>query len=115
MANRRNNKQDPMGVVIPNEEETVNVFETEPIDIPEGASANDAFQELEEGSYDIRIMVQTPEGEILTSRTMLSKWEIEQTKHWRRPDVVLQTIVNMAVEVTKELRLDQSVDLPDSI
>ena len=88
MANRRNNKQHPLGVVIPIVEEVT----------AEMAAHHD-------DSFDIYLAIKTPDGEVLDIQRSLSRDELARSLPWRRPDVVLQNIVNMGVEITKGLRL----------
>ena len=84
MANRRNNKQHPLGVVIPIVEEVA-------------AYPDDSFE--------IYLAIKMPNGEKLDIQRRLSRDELERSLPWRRPDVVLQNIVNMGVEITKWLYL----------
>lgn len=84
MANRRNNKQHPLGVVIPIVEEVA-------------AYPDDSFE--------IYLAIKMPNGEKLDIQRRLSRDELERSLPWRRPDVVLQKIVNMGVEITKGLYL----------
>ena len=88
MANRRNNKQHPLGVVIPIVEEVT----------AEMAAHHD-------DSFDIYVAIKMPNGETLDIKRRLSRDELERSLPWRRPDVVLQNIVNMGVEITKGLYL----------
>ena len=92
MANRRNNKQHPLGVVIPIEEE-----QSPPVE--------DAVITLVDDSFDIYLAIKTPDGEVLDIQRRLSRDELARSLPWRRPDVVLQNIVNMGVEITKGLYL----------
>ena len=88
MANRRNNKQHPLGVVIPIVEEVTAEVAAHPDD-----------------SFDIHLAIKTPDGEALDIQRSLSRDELARSLPWRRPDVVLQNIVNMGVEITKGLYL----------
>ena len=88
MANRRNNKQHPLGVVIPIVEEVTAEMAAYPND-----------------SFDIYLAIKMPNGESLDIQRRLSRDELERSLPWRRPDVVLQNIVNMGVEITKGLYL----------
>ena len=92
MANRRNNKQHPLGVVIPIVEEVTAEMAAEVATYP-----NDSF--------DIYLAIKMPNGESLDIQRRLSRDELERRLPWRRPDVVLQNIVNMGVEITKGLYL----------
>ena len=92
MANRRNNKQHPLGVVIPIVEEVTAEMAAEVAAYP-----NDSF--------DIYLAIKMPNGETLDIKRRLSRDELERSLPWRRPDVVLQKIVNMGVEITKGLYL----------
>ena len=89
MANRRNNKQHPLGVVIPLEDEVVEEEQSPPV----------------EDTFDIYLAIKMPNGEMLDIKGRLSRDELERSLPWRRPDVVLQKIVNMGVEITKGLYL----------
>lgn len=97
MANRRNNKQHPLGVVIPIVEEVVEEEQSPPVE--------DAVITLVDDSFDIYLAIKTPDGEVLDIQRSLSRDELARSLPWRRPDVVLQNIVNMGVEITKGLRL----------
>ena len=101
MANRRNNKQHPLGVVIPIEDEDVEEEQSPPV---EGAVTTlvDAYPD---DSFDIYLAIKTPDGEVLDIQRSLSRDELARSLPWRRPDVVLQNIVNMGVEITKGLYL----------
>ena len=88
MANRRNNKQHPLGVVIPIVEEVTAEMAAHPDD-----------------SFEIYLAIKMPNGETLDIKRRLSLDELERSLPWRRPDVVLQKIVNMGVEITKGLYL----------
>ena len=88
MANRRNNKQHPLGVVIPIVEEVTAEMAAYPND-----------------SFDIYLAIKMPNGETLDIKRRLSRDELERSLPWRRPDVVLQNIVNMGVEITKGVYL----------
>lgn len=101
MANRRNNKQHPLGVVIPMEDEDVEEEQSPPV---EGAvtTSVDAYPD---DSFDIYLAIKMPNGETLDIKRRLSRDELERSLPWRRPDVVLQNIVNMGVEITKGLYL----------
>lgn len=92
MANRRNNKQHPLGVVIPIVEEV-----TAEMAAQVAADPDDSF--------DIYLAIKMPNGETLDIKRRLSRDELERSLPWRRPDVVLQKIVNMGVEITKGLYL----------
>lgn len=92
MANRRNNKQHPLGVVIPIVEEV-----TAEMAAQVAADPDDSF--------DIYLAIKMPNGETLDIKRRLSRGELERSLPWRRPDVVLQKIVNMGVEITKGLYL----------
>ena len=97
MANRRNNKQHPLGVVIPIEDEGVEEEQSPPVE--------DAVITLVDDSFDIYLAIKTPDGEVLDIQRSLSRDELARSLPWRRPDVVLQNIVNMGVEITRGLRL----------
>ena len=97
MANRRNNKQHPLGVVIPLEDEVVEEEQSPPVE--------DAVIALVDDSFDIHLAIKTPDGEVLDIQRSLSRDELARSLPWRRPDVVLQKIVNMGVEITKGLYL----------
>ena len=97
MANRRNNKHHPLGVVIPNEDEGVEEEQSPPVE--------DAVTTLVDDSFDIHLAIKTPDGEVLDIQKSLSRDELASSLPWRRPDVVLQNIVNMGVEITKGLYL----------
>ena len=97
MANRRNNKQHPLGVVIPIEDEGVEEEQSPPVE--------DAAITLVDDSFDIYLAIKTPDGEALDIQRSLSRYELERSLPWRRPDAVLQNIVNMGVEITRGLRL----------
>ena len=56
-------------------------------------------------SFDIYLAIKMPNGETLDIKRRLSRDELERSLPWRRPDVVLQNIVNMGVEITKGLYL----------
>ena len=92
MANRRNNKQHPLGVVIPIVEEVTAEMAAQVATHP-----NDSFE--------IYLAIKMPNGETLDIKRRLSRDELERSLPWRRPDVVLQNIVNMGVEITKGLYL----------
>ena len=97
MANRRNNKQHPLGVVIPIEDEGVEEEQSPPVE--------DADTTLVDDSFDIYLAIKAPDGEVLDIQRSLSRDELARSLPWRRPDVVLQNIVNMGVEITKGLYL----------
>ena len=99
MANRRNNKQHPLGVVIPMED--VEEEQSPPV---EGAvtTSVDAYPD---DSFEIYLAIKMPNGETLDIKRRLSRDELERSLPWRRPDVVLRNIVNMGVEITKGLYL----------
>ena len=101
MANRRNNKQHPLGVVIPIVEEVVEEEQSPPVE--------DAVTTLVDAdpddSFDIHLAIKTPDGEVLDVQRSLSRVDLARSLPWRRPDVVLQNIVNMGVEITKGLYL----------
>ena len=97
MANRRNNKHHPLGVVIPIVEEGVEEEQSPPVE--------DAAIALVDDSFDIYLAIKTPDGEVLDIQRSLSRDELARSLPWRRPDVVLQNIVNMGVEITRGLRL----------
>ena len=96
MANRRNNKQHPLGVVIPIVEEVTAEMAAQVA--AEVAAHHD-------DSFDIYVAIKMPNGEKLDVQRRLSRDELERSLPWRRPDVVLQNIVNMGVEITKGLYL----------
>ena len=96
MANRRNNKQHPLGVVIPIVEEVT-------AEMAAQAAAEVAAHH--DDSFDIYVAIKMPNGETLDIKRRLSRDELERSLPWRRPDVVLQNIVNMGVEITKGLYL----------
>ena len=96
MANRRNNKQHPLGVVIPIVEEVT-------AEMAAQAAAEVAAHH--DDSFDIYVAIKMPNGETLDIKRRLSRDELERSLPWRRPDVVLQKIVNMGVEITKGLYL----------
>ena len=56
-------------------------------------------------SFEIYLAIKMPNGETLDIKRRLSRDELERSLPWRRPDVVLQNIVNMGVEITKGLYL----------
>ena len=99
MANRRNNKQHPLGVVIPMED----------VEEEQSPPVEDAVTTLVDAhpddTFDIYVAIKMPNGETLDIKRRLSRDELERSLHWRRPDVVLQKIVNMGVEITKGLYL----------
>ena len=99
MANRRNNKQHPLGVVIPIED--VEEEQSPPVE-DAVITLVDAYPD---DSFDIYLAIKTPDGEALDIQRSLSRDELERSLPWRRPDVVLQNIVNMGVEITKGLYL----------
>ena len=99
MANRRNNKQHPLGVVIPMED--VEEEQSPPV---EGA-ATTSVDAHPDDSFEIYLAIKMPNGETLDIKRRLSRDELERSLPWRRPDVVLQNIVNMGVEITKGLYL----------
>ena len=101
MANRRNNKQHPLGVVIPMEDEDVE----EELSPPVEDAVTTLIDAHPDDSLDIYLAIKTPDGEALDIRRSLSRDELESSLPWRRPDVVLQNIVNMGVEITKGLYL----------
>ena len=101
MANRRNNKYHPLGVVIPNEDEGVEEEQSPPV---EGAVTT-LVNAYPDDSFDIYLAIKTPDGEVLDIQRSLSRDELACSLPWRRPDVVLQNIVNMGVEITKGLYL----------
>ena len=96
MANRRDNKQHPLGVVIPIVEEVTAEMAAQVA--AEVAAHHD-------DSFDIYVAIKMPNGEKLDVQRRLSRDELERSLPWRRPDVVLQNIVNMGVEITKGLYL----------
>ena len=96
MANRRNNKQHPLGVVIPIVEEVTAEMAAQ-VTAEMAAYPNDSF--------DIYLAIKMPNGETRDIERRLSRDELERSLPWRRPDVVLQNIVNMGVEITKGLYL----------
>ena len=96
MANRRNNKQHPLGVVIPIVEEVTAEMAAQVA--AEVAAHHD-------DSFDIYVAIKMPNGEKLDVQRRISRDELERSLPWRRPDVVLQNIVNMGVEITKGLYL----------
>ena len=96
MANRRNNKQHPLGVVIPIVEEVTAEM---------AAQVAAEMAAYPDDSFDIYLAIKMPNGETLDVKRRLSREEVERNLHWRRPDVVLQNIVNMGVEITKGLYL----------
>ena len=96
MANRRNNKQHPLGVVIPIVEEVTAEM---------AAQVAAEVAAYPDDSFDIHLAIKTPDGEVLDIQRSLSLDELARSLPWRRPDVVLQNIVNMGVEITRGLRL----------
>ena len=106
MANRRNNKQHPLGVVIPIEDEDVEEELSPPVE--------DAVTTLVDAHpddfLDIHLAIKMPDGEVLDIQRSLSLDELARSLPWRRPDVVLQNIVNMGVEITKGLYLGPNSD-----
>ena len=96
MANRRNDKHHPLGVVIPIVEEVTAEMAAQ-VAAEVAAHPDDSF--------DIYLAIKTPDGEALDIRRSLSLDELARSLPWRRPDVVLQNIVNMGVEITKGLYL----------
>ena len=104
MANRRNNKQHPAGVVIPIVEEvTAEMAAQVAAEVAAQVAAEVAAHH--DDSFDIYVAIKLPNGETLDIKRRLSRDELERSLPWRRPDVVLQNIVNMGVEITKGLRL----------
>ena len=101
MANRRNNKQHPLGVVIPMEDEDVEEEQSPPVEDAVIALA-DTYPD---DSFEIYLAIKMPNGEKLDIQRSLSLDELARSLPWRRPDVVLQNIVNMGVEITKGLYL----------
>ena len=101
MANRRNNKQYPAGVIIPIEDEDVEEEQSPPVE-DAVTTLVDAYPD---DSFGIYLAIKTPDGEALDIQRSLSRYELERSLPWRRPDVVLQNIVNMGVEITKGLYL----------
>ena len=100
MANRRNNKQHPLGVVIPIVEEV-----TAEMAAQVAAEVAAEVAAYPDDSFDIHLAIKTPDGEVLDIQRSLSLDELARSLPWRRPDVVLQNIVNMGVEITKGLYL----------
>ena len=96
MANRRNDKHHPLGVVIPIVEEVTAEM---------AAQVAAEVAAYPDDSFDIYLAIKTPDGEVLDIQRSLSRYELERSLPWRRPDVVLQNIVNMGVEITKGLYL----------
>ena len=96
MANRRNNKQHSLGVVIPIVEEVTAEM---------AAQVAAEMAAYPDDSFDIHLAIKTPDGEVLDIQRSLSLDELARSLPWRRPDVVLQNIVNMGVEITKGLYL----------
>ena len=96
MANRRNNKQHPLGVVIPIVEEVTAEM---------AAQVAAEVAAYPDDSFEIYLAIKMPNGEKLDIKRRLSRDELESSLPWRRPDVVLQKIVNMGVEITKGLYL----------
>ena len=96
MANRRNNKQHPLGVVIPIVEEVTAEMAAQV------AAEVDAYPD---DFFDIYLAIKMPNGETLDIKRRLSRDQLERSLPWRRPDVVLQNIVHMGVEITKGLYL----------
>ena len=96
MANRRNNKQHPLGVVIPMEDEVTTEM---------AAQVAAEVAAYPDDTFDIYLAIKMPNGETLDIQRRLSRDELERSLPWRRPDVVLQKIVNMGVEITKGLYL----------
>ena len=96
MANRRNNKQHPLGVVIPIVEEVTAEM---------AAQVAAEMAAYPDDSFEIYLAIKMPNGEKLDIKRRLSRDELERSLPWRRPDVVLQNIVNMGVEITKGLYL----------
>ena len=101
MANRRNNKQHPLDVVIPIEDEDVEEEQSPPVE----DAVTTLIDAYPDDSFDIRLAIKTPDGEALDIKRSLNRDELERSLPWRRSDVVLQTIVNMGVEITRGLRL----------
>jgi hypothetical protein len=99
MANRRNNKQHPLGVVIPMED----VEEEQPPPVEDAVTT--LVDAHPDDSFEIYLAIKMPNGETLDIKRRLSRDELERSLPWRRPDVVLQNIVNMGVEITKGLYL----------
>ena len=96
MANRRNDKHHPLGVVIPIVEEVTAEM---------AAQVAAEVAAYPDDSFDIHLAIKTPDGEVLDIQRSLSLDELARSLPWRRPDVVLQNIVNMGVEITKGLYL----------
>ena len=96
MANRRNDKHHPLGVVIPIVEEVTAEM---------AAQVAAEVAAYPDDSFDIYLAIKTPDGEALDIQRSLSRDELARSLPWRRPDVVLQNIVNMGVEITKGLYL----------
>ena len=96
MANRRNDKHHPLGVVIPIVEEVTAEM---------AAQVAAEVAAYPDDSFDIHLAIKTPDGEVLDIQRSLSLDELARSLAWRRPDVVLQNIVNMGVEITKGLYL----------
>jgi hypothetical protein len=105
MANRRNNKQHPLGVVIPIEDEVVEEEQSPPVEDAVTTLVDAHHDDPFDDSFDIYLAIKMPNGETLNIRRLLSRDELERSLPWRRPDVVLQNIVNMGVEITKGLYL----------
>jgi len=101
MANRRNNKQHPLGVVIPIEDEDVKEGQSPPVEV----AVTTLVDADPDDFFVIHLAIETPNGEVLDIHRRLSRDELEHRLPWRRPDVVLQNIVNMGVEITKGLYL----------
>ena len=85
-----------MGVVIPIVEEVTAEM---------AAQAAAEVAAYPNDSFDIYLAIKMPNGEKLDIKRRLSRDELERSLPWRRPDVVLQNIVNMGVEITKGLYL----------
>ena len=96
MANRRNDKHHPLGVVIPIVEEVTAEM---------AAQVAAEMAAYPDDSFEIYLAIKMPNGEKLDIKRRLSRDELERSLPWRRPDVVLQNIVNMGVEITKGLYL----------
>ena len=101
MANRRNDKQHPLGVVIPIEDEDVEEEPSPPVE----DAVTTLIDAHPDDSLGIHLAIKMPDGEVLDIKRSLSRDELARSLPWRRPDVVLQNVVNMGVEITKGLYL----------
>jgi hypothetical protein len=81
--------------------EDVKEEQSPPVEVAVTTLVDDSFDD----SFDIHLTIKMPNGETLDIQRRLSRDELERSLPWRRPDVVLQNIVHMGVEITKGLYL----------